>query len=33
MNAAANDDTFKQENFRVDPSDAFGDSDDDDTPY
>ena len=32
MNAAANDDTFKQEDFRVDPSDAFGDSDDD-TPY
>ena len=32
MNAAANDDTFKQENFRVDPSDAFGDSNDD-TPY
>ena len=32
MNAAANDDTFKQEDFRVDPTDAFGDSDDD-TPY
>ena len=32
MNAAANDDTFKQEDFRVDPSQAFGDTDDD-TPY
>ena len=32
MNAAANDDTFKQEDFRIDPSQAFGDSDDD-TPY
>ena len=32
MNAAANDDTFKQEDFRVDPSQAFGDADDD-TPY
>ena len=32
MNAAANDDTFKQENYRVDPNQAFGD-DNDDTPY
>ena len=32
MNAAANDDTFKQDNYRADPSQAFGDSDDD-TPY
>jgi replicative DNA helicase len=32
MNAAANDDTFKQDDFRVDPSQAFGDTNDD-TPY
>lgn len=35
MNAAANDDTFKEDNYRIDPKDAFGNPDDfsDDTPF
>jgi replicative DNA helicase len=33
MNAAANDDSFKTDNFRVDPSQAFGTPDDNDVPF